>query len=297
MATCKRAIRPARLTTGWVLAGRLLAMTHHDPPPAAVADRLATEMSQGEAKDGENGNRGNGTNVSAGDRDGDAPTRDRADRLADRIAVPVLIAALASVPAVFMTFFGDPWETLGEGLNTLSGSVLIAETVVLFLVSQDRIAWIKRNKWLVVLALAIIPAIVFAVGPVQLLRLVRIAGALRIIRVGRIIKAGRLVRERTGLTQGWQRAIGIAATLLCAAFVALVLADPTSATRELLDGAVDLVGWIGVVIAGLLLAASTYVVYVFGRDEDQANELAHAQDTGTDTSNDTAGRRQKRHRD
>jgi CsoR family transcriptional regulator, copper-sensing transcriptional repressor len=226
----------------------------------------------------------------AEDRAADEPTTDRADRLADRIAVPVLIAALASVPAVFMTFFDDPWETFGEGLNTLSGTVLIAETVVLFAVSQDRIAWIKRNKWLVLLALAIIPAIVFAVGPVQLLRLVRIAGALRIIRVGRIIKAGRLVRERAGLTEGWQRAIGIAATLLCAAFVALVLADPSSATRELLDGAVDLVGWIGVVVAGLILAGATYVVYVFGRDEDRKDSATANEATAGAAGADAAGK-------
>lgn len=261
--------------------------------PSADDQRPATDVSQGGGGSGSEGSakdigdataRGRTANeepargqTANGDSDTDGPPRDRADRLADRIAVPVLIAALASVPAVFMTFFDDPWETFGEGLNTLSGSVLIAETVVLFLVSQDRIAWIKRNKWLVLLALAIIPAIVFAVGPVQLLRLVRIAGALRIIRVGRIIKAGRLVRERAGLTQGWQRVIGIAATLLCAAFVALVLADPSSATRELLDGAVDLVGWIGVVVAGLILAGATYVVYVFGRDEDRAEGEARAQ--------------------
>lgn len=254
-------------------------MMEQDHPTTAGDERPATDVPLGGGASGASSTDASST---GGNGDGNAPTRDRADRLADRIAVPVLIAALASVPAVFMTFFDDPWETFGEGLNTLSGSVLIAETVVLFLVSQDRIAWIKRNKWLVLLALAIIPAIVFAVGPVQLLRLVRIAGALRIIRVGRIIKAGRLVRERAGLTQGWQRAIGIAATLLCAAFVALVLADPSSATRELLDGAVDLVGWIGVVIAGLLLAGSTYVVYVFGRDEDPANEAAHTDDTDTD---------------
>lgn len=263
---------------------------------SADDERPVTDVSQGGRAGGSKdvATRGTGDGIASGEPDGDAPTRDRADRLADRIAVPVLIAALASVPAVFMTFFADPWETFGEGLNTLSGSVLIAETVVLFLVSQDRIAWIKRNKWLVLLALAIVPAIVFAVGPVQLLRLVRIAGALRIIRVGRIIKAGRLVRERAGLTRGWQRVIGIAATLLCAAFVALVLADPSSATRELLDGAVDLVGWIGIVLAGLILAGATYVVYVFGRDEDQAEDEARGDEAGTDGELAEPGARQQR---
>jgi CsoR family transcriptional regulator, copper-sensing transcriptional repressor len=185
---------------------------------------------------------------------------DRADRVADRLAVPVLIAALASVPAVFLTLFDDPWEQVGSGVNLISGTVLVLETVVLIALAEDRREWLRRNRWLVGLTIAIIPAVIFAVGPVQLLRLARLAGALRIIRVGRIFKAGRIVRERTGLDQGWQRAIGVGATVLCAAFVAIVLADPSSTSREVLDSVVGTVGVIGVVVAGLLLGGATYLV-------------------------------------
>lgn len=185
---------------------------------------------------------------------------DRADRVAERLALPVLLAALASVPAVFLTLLAEPWATVGGGLNTLSGGVLIAETVVLFALAEDRRAWLKRNRWLVALTAVIIPAVVFAIGPVQLLRLVRIAGALRIIRVGRILKAGRILRERSGLDRVWHKAIGVGVSLLCAAFVALVLVDPTSTSRQLLDGAIQRLGWIGVVVAGIILAVATYVV-------------------------------------
>ncbi|MFP4635923.1 MAG: metal-sensitive transcriptional repressor family protein, partial [Nitriliruptoraceae bacterium] len=98
---------------------------------------------------------------------GTAPRHeDRADQLARRLAVPVLVAALAAVPAVFLTLLDDPWQTIGNGLNTLSGAVLIAETVVLVAVAEDKRAWLRRNKWLVLLAVAIIPAVIFAVGPV-----------------------------------------------------------------------------------------------------------------------------------
>lgn len=188
---------------------------------------------------------------------------DRADRVAERLAVPVLIAALASVPAVFLTLFDDPWQGIGSGINLVSGGVLVLETVVLLALAEDRRAWLRRHRWLVVLAIVIIPAVLFAVAPVQLLRLtqlVRFAGALRIVRVGRIFKAGKIVRERTGLDQGWQRVIGVGATVLCAAFVALVLADPTSASREMLSNVVDIVGIPGVVVAGLLLGVATYLV-------------------------------------
>lgn len=193
---------------------------------------------------------------------------DRADRLADRLAVPVLIAALASVPAVFLTLFEDPWSTVGTGLNTLSGGVLIAETIVLFAVAERRWDWAKRNRWLVGLTALLIPAILFAIGPVQLLRLVRVVGALRIIRVGRIIKAGRIVRERSGLDRAWHRIVGVAASLLCAVFVALVLTDPSSTSRQILDGALQQLGWIGVVTAGVILGVSTYIVRT-QRDRDR----------------------------
>ena len=188
---------------------------------------------------------------------------DRADRVAERLSVPVLIAALASVPAVFLTLFDDPWQGIGSGINMVSGGVLVLETVVLIALAEDRRVCLKRNWWLVALAIVIIPAVLFAVAPVQLLRLtqlMRFAGALRIVRVGRIFKAGKIVRERTGLDQGWQRAIGVGATVLCAAFVAIVLADPTSASREALSSVIGTVGVPGVLLAGLVLGVATYLV-------------------------------------
>jgi CsoR family transcriptional regulator, copper-sensing transcriptional repressor len=185
---------------------------------------------------------------------------DRADRIQQRLAVPVLIAALSSIPGVFLTLFDDPARTAGAVLNTLSGAVIVAEVVVLFAVSERKLDWLKRNRALVGLALLIAPAAVFAVGPVQLLRLVKVVGALRIVRVGRIFKAGRILRERAGLDEAWQRHISIGITLLIATFVALVLSDPTSHSRRVLDGAVSWLGITGVLLAGAVLAIATYVV-------------------------------------
>ncbi|MGM0616831.1 MAG: hypothetical protein ACQEUI_01690 [Actinomycetota bacterium] len=196
----------------------------------------------------------------------DEVATDRADRVAERLAVPVLIAALASVPAVFLTLFDAPYATIGNGLNTLSGAVLIAETLVLFAVSEHRLAWLRRNRWLVLLTVAVVPAVLFAVGPVQLLRLTRVAqavrviGAVRIIRVARIVKAGRILRERAELDTRWQRLIAVGVTLLAAAFAGIVLADPTSASGGVLRRAVDMVGIPGVLAGGGILGIATYVV-------------------------------------
>lgn len=184
----------------------------------------------------------------------------RAERLAQRLSGPVLVAALASVPATFLTLLDGPFEVTGNALNAVSGAVLVAETVVLLAVAEDRRAWLRRNRWLVALALAVVPAVVFAVGPVQLLRLARLVGALRIVRVRRILKAGRIVRDRYGLDERWERLTTGAVTLAVAAFVAIVLADPTSESRQFLDGAAGRSGVLAAVVAGVLIAVATAVV-------------------------------------
>jgi CsoR family transcriptional regulator, copper-sensing transcriptional repressor len=186
----------------------------------------------------------------------------RAARVAERLSVPVLVAALASIPATFLTLLDGAYQTAGTALNGASGVVLVAETVVLLAVAEDKRAWLRRNRWLVALAVAIVPAVLFAVGPVQLLRVLRVAGALRILRVRRILKAGRILRTRHGFTSGWERVVTFVITLVTAAFVAIVLADPTSRSRELLDVAAGRLGVAGILVAGLLLGIATYVVRV-----------------------------------
>ncbi len=178
-----------------------------------------------------------------------------------RLALPVLIAALASVPAVFLTLLESPYDTVGSVVNWLSGAVLVAEAVVLFAVSRDKRGWVRKHKGLLLLTAGVILGIVLAIGPVQVLRLLRVVGALRLVRAGRIVKAGRIMRDRLRLTGPWSKVPSVIATLLVAAFVAVVLADPTSRSRELLER------WVGdtwqvvlSVVAGALLAVATFFV-------------------------------------
>jgi CsoR family transcriptional regulator, copper-sensing transcriptional repressor len=190
----------------------------------------------------------------------DLAAPDRADQLAARLSGPVLVAAFASIPATFLTLFDGAYATVGSTLNALSGAVLVAETVVLLVLADDKRAWLRRNRWLVALSVLLVPAVILAVGPVQLLRLLRVVGALRIIRVRRILKAGRIIRERHGLTSRWSRIVTGTLATATALFVAIVLADPTSDSRRLLDEAVASVGPVGILLAGALLAAATFVV-------------------------------------
>jgi hypothetical protein len=178
-----------------------------------------------------------------------------------RLALPVLVAALASVPAVFLTLLDRPYETVGNVVNGLSGAVLVAETVVLFAVSRNKRDWVVRHRWLLLLTVVVVLGVVLAIGPVQLLRLVRVVGALRLVRAGRIVKAARIMRDKVGLTGPWSKITSAAATLLVAVFVGVVLADPTSRSRELLDQWFGETGQMGLsVLAGAVLAVATFFV-------------------------------------
>jgi len=187
--------------------------------------------------------------------------RDPEEHWEERLALPVIIAALVSVPAVFLTLLDGPYATVGNAVNWLSGAVLVAETVVLFAVSRDKWGWVRRHKWLLLLTVVVILGVALAIGPVQLLRLLRVVGALRLVRAGRILKAARIMRDKVGLTGRWSKVASVGAALLVAVFVGAVLADPTSRSRQLLDE------WVGEttqvilsVLAGVVLAVATFLV-------------------------------------
>ncbi|WP_299957432.1 hypothetical protein [uncultured Modestobacter sp.] len=188
----------------------------------------------------------------------------REERWQRRLALPVLVAALASVPAMFLAFVGGPLGTAGRWVDLLSGAVLVGEAVVLFAVAEHKRAWIRGHVGLLLLTLAVAVAVVLAVGPVQVLRLVRAVGALRVLRAGRIVRAARELRDRLGWTGRASSVFAVAAGLLAAVFVGVVLADPTSRSRSLLTWAVGPVSTPVVVVlsvvAGLLLGGATYLL-------------------------------------
>ncbi|WP_402377425.1 hypothetical protein [Isoptericola rhizosphaerae] len=182
-------------------------------------------------------------------------------RWSRRFAWPVLVAALASVPAVWLTLLEEPYQSVGTVASLLTGAVLLGETVVLFAVSPDKRGWLWQHRWLVVVTAAIVISAVLAIGPVQLLRLVRAVGALRLLRARHIVRAGRRLMGRATLDKRWERVLTAAVVAVVAAFVAVVLADPTSRSRVLLEGLLGGPGYTwAVVVAGLLLAGAVLVL-------------------------------------
>jgi len=186
---------------------------------------------------------------------------DAEDRWERRFAWPVIVAALASVPAVWLTLLEEPYATAGTVGSLLTGAVLLAETVVLFAVSTDKREWLWKHRWLVAVTAAIVVSAVLAIGPTQLLRLVRAVGALRLLRARHIVRAGRRVVGHASLTRRWERVVTGVVVAVVAAFVAVVLADPTSQSRVLLEGLVGGPAYVWVVVAaGLVLSAAIFVL-------------------------------------
>ncbi|WP_216077658.1 hypothetical protein [Isoptericola sediminis] len=186
------------------------------------------------------------------------PTEDRWER---RFAWPVIVAALASVPAVWLTLLSEPYSTIGTVGSLLTGAVLLSETVVLFAVSGDKRQWVRQHRWLVGVTLAVVVSAALAIGPAQLLRLVRAVGALRLLRARHIVRAGRRVMDHSRMDKRWERALTGVIVVVVAAFVAVVLADPTSQSRVLLESLVGGPVYVWIVLtAGLLLSAAIFVL-------------------------------------
>ena len=178
--------------------------------------------------------------------------------------MPVLVAALASIPAMFLTVAGGILGLAGHVIDILSGGVLVAETVILLVVAENKRAWIRGHLGLLALTVAVVVAVVFALGPVQVLRLVRTVGALRILRARRIVKAARSLSVRHGATGRLARGLAVSAGLLVAVFVGVVLSDPTSRSRDLLTAVFGDIGTPVVIVlsgvAGVVLGFATYLL-------------------------------------
>ncbi|WP_019855811.1 hypothetical protein [Actinopolyspora mortivallis] len=175
--------------------------------------------------------------------DGEPSTDSRENRVGRALHVPVLTAAAVSVPAVFLARLDGPVGTAGSVLNWLSMLVLTTESVLLFWASENRLRWLRTHWWMVLVSLLTIPAVVFAFGPAQVLRLVRLVAAVQLVRVVRLVKVARLVHERVGAL-GAARYVLLAGVLVAAAvLLVIVLADETSLTRRTLDAVVQRWGW------------------------------------------------------
>ncbi|MFC4337188.1 hypothetical protein [Salininema proteolyticum] len=196
-----------------------------------------------------------------------------AQRIEDRLTWPVIVAALASIPAVFLTIWNDgEFRVAGLVLGWSAGAVLWAETAILLLAAHNKRVWLATHKWTILVCLLTFITLAFALGGGQILRLISLIGSMRILRAKRIFSASMVIQRRLGLN-GWvKRGVLAGFGILTAAFVAVVLADPTA--RH-----VDLFTWIDhnwrivpIVLAGAILAFSTWLVVKYRSDKAEPEE-------------------------
>ncbi|MGH3757381.1 hypothetical protein [Actinophytocola sp.] len=178
---------------------------------------------------------------------------DLAQAIEDRADVPVLVAALMSVPAVFLTMTSGIWAIVGAVLNTASGVTLIGESVLLLLVSRERLRWIREHRAELMLAVATVPAVVLVVGPVQIFRLVIFLSAVRLLRVRRILGAADVISRRARLSRRHRKLVLLAVTGIAAVFVAVVLFDPRSPSHRVADWMARHLGLAPTVVTVLLV--------------------------------------------
>lgn len=110
---------------------------------------------------------------------------------------PVLVTAVVSVPAVFLSTLDGSAGTAGTVLNRVTVVVRTGESVLLFWFSSDRIACLRSPWWVALVAALAVPAVLFAIGPVRVLRAARLATAFQLPQVTLLIKVARILRCRT----------------------------------------------------------------------------------------------------
>ena len=193
-------------------------------------------------------------------------------RLENKMTIPAIVAALASVPAVFFTVWGDgEYEPIGDVIGWLAATVLWVEFFVLLMAAHNKREWLRTHKWPLAICLLTLVSLIFAAGGAQLLRLINLVGSIRILRASRIFSASRVIQRQMGLN-GWGNAILFGAVaLVVAGFVAIVLADPTSDHWEVVNVVGENYQLLPILLAGAALAGATYLVARNNQDEDEEN--------------------------
>lgn len=111
---------------------------------------------------------------------------ERAERIANRFELPMLVVAIAVIPVLMIEESnpGEPLETIGSVGNWMIWLAFTFESIVMLRVVDDRWAWIRDNPFalpIVILTPPFAPAVMQAGRVFRLLRLVRLGRSYRLI--------------------------------------------------------------------------------------------------------------------
>jgi voltage-gated potassium channel len=112
---------------------------------------------------------------------------ERAQRIAHRFEVPMLVAAVLVIPLLIIeeSNVGEPWSTVGTVLNWGTWLAFLAELVVMLAVVPDRRRWLREHPVeavVVVLSPPFLPSSLAAARVLRLLRLVRLLRLAVVVR-------------------------------------------------------------------------------------------------------------------
>lgn len=113
---------------------------------------------------------------------------ERSERVERRLELPLLIAALLTIPAIALEYsdVGEPWDTFATVLNWGTWAAFLAEVIIMLRVVPDRGRWLRDHP----LDLAIV-----ALTPPFLPASLQAARAFRLLRLLRLLRAATLARR------------------------------------------------------------------------------------------------------
>lgn len=108
---------------------------------------------------------------------------ERARRVERWLEIPVVIAALSVVPAIFIqeSSLGEPWQSIANGVNWASWSVFAIEFVVMLVLVDSRWQYLRTHPLEVAIVFLSAPLYPSGMHGIRVLRLLRL---LRLVSVG-----------------------------------------------------------------------------------------------------------------
>jgi len=148
---------------------------------------------------------------------------ERSERIGRRFDIPVMVAALLTIPLIVIeeSDYGQPWDGIGVALNWGTWLVFLAEVVVMLAVVPDRKRWMRENP-IAVGVTALTPPFLEVFAPLRLLRLLRV---LRLVRLAPLM-------HRVFSLEGLRYAAILAGVTIVAGGAAFAAAEPHQTTAD-----------------------------------------------------------------
>jgi len=105
----------------------------------------------------------------------------------ERLAVPLLVAALLTIPAIAIeqSDVGQPWDTIANVLNWVIWTAFLGEAILMLRVVDDRWRWVREHPLEVAIVILTPP---FLPPSMQAARVFRLLRLLRLLRLGMLVR-------------------------------------------------------------------------------------------------------------